>query len=83
LQPVQVIVSDQRMAGMSGVEFLSKVKDLYPETVRISLSGYSDISTVTDAINKGAIWKYITKPWDDEVLVREIRSAFRFARQED
>jgi len=81
LQPVQVIVSDQRMAGMSGVEFLSKVKELYPETVRISLSGYSEISTVTDAINKGAIWKYITKPWDDEALVEEIRLAFRMARQ--
>jgi diguanylate cyclase (GGDEF)-like protein/PAS domain S-box-containing protein len=81
LNQVQVIVSDQRMPGMSGVEFLSKVKELYPATVRISLSGYSDISTVTDAINKGAISKYITKPWDDEALVQEIRSAFRLARQ--
>lgn len=81
LQSVQVIVSDQRMTGMSGVEFLSKVKDLYPHTVRISLSGYSDISTVTDAINKGAIWKYITKPWNDEEFVREIRSAFRLVHQ--
>jgi diguanylate cyclase (GGDEF)-like protein/PAS domain S-box-containing protein len=81
LQPVQVIVSDQRMPGMSGVEFLSKVKELYPETVRMSLSGYSEISTVTDAINKGAIWKYITKPWDDELLVQEIRTAFRVARE--
>jgi len=81
LHPVQVIISDQRMPGMSGVEFLSKVKELYPETVRISLSGYSEISTVTDAVNKGAIWKYITKPWDDEMLVQEIRSAFRAARE--
>jgi diguanylate cyclase (GGDEF)-like protein/PAS domain S-box-containing protein len=80
LHQVQVIVSDQRMPGMSGVEFLSKVKELYPETVRISLSGYSEISTVTDAINKGAIWKYITKPWDDESLLQEIRTAFRVAR---
>jgi response regulator RpfG family c-di-GMP phosphodiesterase len=81
LHTVQVIISDQRMSGMSGVEFLSKVKDLYPDTVRMSLSGYSDISMVTDAINKGAIWKYITKPWDDEALVREVRAAFRLARQ--
>jgi diguanylate cyclase (GGDEF)-like protein/PAS domain S-box-containing protein len=81
LQPVQVIVSDQRMPGMSGVEFLSKVKELYPETIRISLSGYSEISTVTDAINKGAIWKYITKPWDDETLLQEVRNAFRLTRQ--
>jgi response regulator RpfG family c-di-GMP phosphodiesterase len=69
------------MPGMSGVEFLSKVKELYPETVRMSLSGYSEISTVTDAINKGAIWKYITKPWDDELLLQEIRTAFRVARE--
>lgn len=81
LHPVQVIVSDQRMPGMSGVEFLSKVKELYPHTVRISLSGHSDISTVTDAINKGAIWKYITKPWDDEAFTGEIRAAFRLVHQ--
>jgi diguanylate cyclase (GGDEF)-like protein/PAS domain S-box-containing protein len=81
LERVQVIVSDQRMPGMSGVEFLSKVKELYPETVRLSLSGYSEISTVTDAINKGAISKYITKPWDDESLLQEIRNAFRQARE--
>lgn len=81
LHQVQVIISDQRMPGMSGVEFLSKVKDLYPETVRISLSGYSEISTVTDAINKGAIWKYITKPWDDEMLLQDVRSAFRATRE--
>ncbi|HZV55129.1 MAG TPA: response regulator [Rhodocyclaceae bacterium] len=79
---MQVIISDQRMPGMSGVEFLSKVKELYPETVRIALSGYSEISTVTDAINKGAIWKYISKPWDDEVLVQDIRAAFRLMRPE-
>jgi diguanylate cyclase (GGDEF)-like protein/PAS domain S-box-containing protein len=82
LHRVQVIVSDQRMPGMSGVEFLSKVKELYPGTVRITLSGYSEISNVTDAINKGAIWKYITKPWDDEALVQDIRAAFRLARQQ-
>jgi diguanylate cyclase (GGDEF)-like protein/PAS domain S-box-containing protein len=80
LNPVQVIISDQRMPEMSGVELLSKVKDLYPQTVRMVLSGYSDLSAVTDAINKGAIWKYISKPWDDESLVQEVRAAFRQAR---
>ena len=82
LNPVQVIISDQRMPEMSGVEFLSRVKDLYPRTVRIVLSGYSELSTVTDAINRGAIWKYISKPWDDEDLLQEIRSVFRSLRQE-
>ncbi len=73
---VQVIVSDQRMPAMSGVELLSRARELYPHTVRIILSGYSDISTLSDAINRGAVWKYISKPWDDETLKDEIRHAF-------
>ncbi len=76
---VQVIISDQRMPGMSGVEFLSRVKDLYPETVRMVLSGYSELGTLTDAINRGAIWKFLTKPWDDEALKMTIVDAFRQA----
>jgi diguanylate cyclase (GGDEF)-like protein/PAS domain S-box-containing protein len=74
--PVQVIVSDHRMPGMSGVEFLSRARDLYPNTRRIILSGYSDINTLTDAINRGAVWKFISKPWEDENLKDEIRRAF-------
>jgi CheY-like chemotaxis protein len=77
--PAQVIVSDQRMPGMSGVELLSRVRELYPDTRRIILSGYSDISTLSDAINRGAIWKFIAKPWDDEVLKAEIGHAFTLA----
>ena len=65
---VGVIMSDQRMPEMTGVEFLSQVKDLYPDTVRMVLSGYTDLNSVTDAINKGAIYKFLTKPWDDELL---------------
>ena len=78
--PVQVIVSDQRMPEMSGTEFLSRVKQLYPETVRIVLSGYTDLQSVTDAINRGAIYRFLTKPWDDEALRVQIREAFRVAR---
>jgi CheY-like chemotaxis protein len=77
---VQVIISDQRMPEMSGVELLSRVKELYPDTVRIVLSGYSELSTVTEAINRGAIWKYLSKPWDDDKLRDEVRRAFREAR---
>ncbi len=73
---VGVIVSDQRMPGMTGVEFLSKVKDLYPQTVRIVLSGYTELKSVTDAINKGAIYKFLTKPWEDELLRTNIQEAF-------
>ncbi|MDD5175435.1 MAG: EAL domain-containing protein [Sterolibacterium sp.] len=76
---VQVIVSDQRMPEMNGTEFLEKVKKLYPETIRIVLSGYTDLETVTDAINRGAIYRFLTKPWDDEMLRNQIREAFRVA----
>ncbi len=78
-QPVQVIISDQRMPEMNGTEFLSRVKQLYPDTVRIVLSGYTDIETLTNAINHGAIYRYLIKPWDDEVLRTQIREAFRVA----
>ena len=76
-QEVQVIISDQRMPGVSGTEFLTKVKAIHPNTVRILLSGYSDASPVTDAINRGAIYKFLTKPWDDGDLRLQVRDAFR------
>lgn len=74
---VGVIISDQRMPEMTGVEFLSRVKELYPGTVRIVLSGYTDLKTVTDAINQGAIYKFLTKPWDDDLLRANVEEAFR------
>ena len=74
---VQVIVSDQRMPGMTGVEFLSRAKELFPNTVRIILSGFADISSVTEAINRGAIYKFLTKPWDNETLCANVLEAFR------
>lgn len=79
-EPVQVILSDQRMPGTSGTEFLSRVKEMYPDTVRMVLSGYTDLATVTDAINRGAIYRFLTKPWDDEQLRRQVQEAFRAAR---
>ena len=74
---VGVIISDQRMPGMTGVEFLSKVKMLYPDTVRIVLSGYTELSSVTDAINRGAIYKFLTKPWEDDLLRENVAEAFQ------
>ena len=76
-QAVDVIVSDQRMPGMTGVEFLGIAKNLYPDTVRIVLSGYTELHSVTDAVNQGAIYKFLTKPWDDEQLKGHIEEAFR------
>lgn len=74
---VDVIVSDQRMPGMTGVEFLQRAKELYPSTVRIVLSGYTELQSITDAVNEGAIYKFLTKPWDDERLRGHISEAFR------
>lgn len=76
LNKVQVILSDQRMPGCSGTEFFSQVKDMYPDTIRIVLSGYTDLRSVTEAINKGAIYKFMTKPWQDDELRSEIKQAF-------
>ena len=75
---VGVIVSDQRMPDMSGTEFLGRVRELYPDTVRIVLSGYAELSSVMDAINRGAIYKFFTKPWEDEKLRAHIADAFRY-----
>lgn len=77
-----VIVSEQRMPGMNGAEFLSRVKKLYPETVRIVLSGFTDLATVTAAVNEGAIYKFLTKPWEDDALREDIRQAFHRYEQQ-
>lgn len=80
---VDVIISDQRMPGMSGVEFLRRAKELYPDTVRMVLSGYADLQSITDAINEGAIYKFLSKPWDDDALKAEIGDAFRLKALHD
>lgn len=73
---VGVVISDQRMPEMTGVEFLSRVKELYPDTLRIVLSGYTELTSITDAINQGAVYKFLTKPWDDELLRKNVDDAF-------
>lgn len=80
---VDVILSDQRMPGMMGVEFLRRVKTLHPQTVRMVLSGYTELQSITDAINEGAIYKFLTKPWDDELLRANIEEAFRYKEMAD
>jgi FixJ family two-component response regulator len=73
---VGVIISDQRMPQMSGVEFLIQVKKHYPDNVRMVLSGYTDLKSVTDAINEGAIYKFLTKPWEDHLIRVHVKDAF-------
>ncbi|MFA7291312.1 MAG: response regulator [Rhodocyclaceae bacterium] len=74
---VGVIISDQRMPAMSGTELLTRVRKMHPKTVRIILSGYTGLESLTEAINNGEIYKYLMKPWDDAELIETIRGAFR------
>ncbi len=76
LHPVGVVMADQRMPLMTGSEFLHRVKDRYPQTKRIVLSGYTDLQSITDAINRGAIYKFLTKPWNDAELLALLETAF-------
>jgi len=73
---IGVIISDQRMPGMTGVEFLSQVRQHYPDVVRLMLSGFADLKAVTSAINEGAIYRFLTKPCDNDLLCRNVAEAF-------
>lgn len=75
---VDIIISDQRMPGMTGVEFLRAAKVNYPDTIRIVLSGYTELQSVTDAINEGAVYRFLTKPWEDVQLREQILKALEF-----
>ena len=72
---IGVIISDQRMPEMKGVDFLEKAKEIKPDSLRILLTGYSDINAAIDSINRGGTYRYITKPWNDEELLQIIREA--------
>jgi len=75
-EPVNVIVSDHRMPVMTGIEFLAQVKQKYSDITRIVLSGFSDLDTITEAINEGNIYKFLAKPWDDTQIRTTIKEAF-------
>lgn len=70
-----VIVSDQRMPEMTGVELLQKAREKYPYTIRILLTGYTDINALVDAINMGHVYRYVTKPWSREEIVMTVKRA--------
>ncbi len=73
--PAPVVISDQRMPGMTGIELLHEVRRRWPDTIRIILSGYSAVQTIIAAINEGAVYKFMSKPWNDEELKGNIRRA--------
>jgi response regulator RpfG family c-di-GMP phosphodiesterase len=75
-EDIHVILTDQRMPNMTGVEFLASILDVHPDPIRILLTGYSDLTAVVDAINKGQVYLYITKPWQEEELRLNLEKAF-------
>ena len=75
-KPYSLIISDQRMPMMSGVQFFTQAKGIFPDAVRILLTGYADTDAVIDAINKGGVHLYFTKPWNEEELLLQIKQSF-------
>ena len=74
-QPASLVVSEQRMVEMTGADLLQAVRERWPETIRIILSGYPEASAIRSAINSGLVYKHLTKPWGDEEIKLEIRRA--------
>jgi len=77
---IQVIISDQRMPGVTGTDFFKQIKIEKPDIVRIILTGYADINAVYDAINFGNVFRYMEKPWDTAHMITSVRDAFEYHR---
>ena len=73
--PVDLVISDMRMPEMDGATFLKAVRQRWPDTVRILLTGYADVTSTVAAINEGEIYRYVSKPWDDNEIVNTVREA--------
>ena len=78
---VQVVISDQRMPDKQGTEVLREVKEASPNTIRILLTGYADLNAVIDSVNEGEIYRYITKPWQNDELKKIVNKATEIAQQ--
>jgi two-component system probable response regulator PhcQ len=74
--PFDMVISDHLMPNMTGLEFLKLVRDRYPDTVRVMLTGHADMQTAIDAINQGQIYRFLSKPWDDTELKVTMYLAF-------
>ncbi|MDR0736966.1 MAG: response regulator [Zoogloeaceae bacterium] len=81
--PVQVIISDQRMPRMTGVEFLRQARTLSPASVRILLTGFSDLQAIIDSVNEGEVFRFLNKPWGNAELLAVVRDAVEVSRQLD
>jgi len=79
-ETIHVILSDQRMPKMTGIEFFEKIQIIHPDPIRILMTGYTDINAVIDAINRGHVYKYLTKPWNEEDVKIFVEKAFEVYR---
>jgi response regulator RpfG family c-di-GMP phosphodiesterase len=77
---IHVILSDQRMPKMTGIEFFESILNTYPDPIRILVTGYTDINAVIDAINRGQVYKYLTKPWYDNDIRNFIETSYELFR---
>jgi response regulator RpfG family c-di-GMP phosphodiesterase len=75
-EEIDLIITDQRMPEKTGVEFLESIIPTYPKPIRLLLTGYTDIQAVIDAINKGKVYHYLTKPWEEDYLRTVIKNAY-------
>lgn len=74
-EPVHLLMADQRMPGMTGIQLVQQVKERHPDVMRIVFTGYVDMNTAIDAINKGEVFRFVTKPWQDEDLKQVVHQA--------
>lgn len=75
-EDINIVLTDQRMPEMTGIEFLVEVQKINPEPIRILITGYSDINAVIDAINRGQVYRYMNKPWQNEEIIVTMKTAF-------
>jgi len=82
-QDVDIIITDETMPGITGTELLEQVRDLYPEIIRIMLTGATDIEVAKRAVNQGAIYRFFTKPWEDYELLLAVMHALKARELEE
>ncbi len=75
-EKIHVILSDQRMPKTTGIEFFQSILETHPEPIRVLITGYTDITAVIDAINLGQVYKYLSKPWNEEDVKNTIKKSF-------
>ena len=72
---IQVLFADQRMPEMNGIQLLERITGQYPDIIRILVTGYSDIDVAIDAINRGSVYRYVSKPWNNDEVITTAKNA--------